>query len=77
MQPVLWEALPRLPSPALFIAGADDAKYRAVADRIATLGAPWESAVCPGAAHAVHLEQPEAVAGLIRTFVRRATDTGA
>jgi len=77
VQPVLWEALPRLPIPALFIAGADDAKYRAVADRIATLGAPWESAVCPGAAHAVHLEQPEAVAGLIRTFVRRATDTGA
>ena len=71
VQPVLWEALPRLPIPALFIAGADDGKYRAVADRIATLGPPWESAVCPGAAHAVHLEQPEAVARLIRTFVRR------
>ena len=70
VQPVLWEALPRLPIPALFIAGADDTKYRAVADRIATLGAPWESAVCPGAAHAVHLEQPDAVAGLIRAFVR-------
>ena len=73
VQPVLWEALPRLPIPALFIAGADDAKYRAVADRIATLGAPWESAVCPGAAHAVHLEQPEAVARLIRTFVSHRT----
>ncbi len=73
VQPVLWEALPRLLIPALFIAGADDAKYRAVADRIAALGAPWESAVCPGAAHAVHLEQPEAVAGLIRTFVRHRT----
>ena len=73
VQPVLWEALPRLPIPALFIAGADDAKYRAVADRIATLGAPWENAVCPGAAHAVHLQQPDAVAGLIRTFVRRRT----
>ena len=70
VQPVLWEALPRLPIPALFIAGADDAKYRGVADRIASLGAPWECAVCPGAAHAVHLEQPEAVARLIRTFVR-------
>ena len=46
-------------------------------NRIATLGAPWECAVCPGAAHAVHLEQPEAVARLIRTFVRRTADTGA
>ena len=73
VQPVLWDALPRLSIPALFIAGAADAKYRAVADRIATLGAPWESAVCPGAAHAVHLEQPEAVARLIRTFVRRSS----
>jgi 2-succinyl-6-hydroxy-2,4-cyclohexadiene-1-carboxylate synthase len=70
VQPALWEALPRLPMPALFIAGAEDAKYRAVAGRIAELGAPWQAAVCPGAAHAVHLEQPEAVAGLIRSFAR-------
>ena len=69
VQPSLWDALPRLPIPALFIAGADDTKYRAVAERIAALGAPWQSAVCPGAAHAVHLEQPEAVARLIRMFV--------
>ena len=86
VQPVLWEALPRLPIPALFIAGADDPKYRAIADRIASLGGPWEAAVCPDAAHAVHLQQPHAVAGLIRAFVRRrtlfstratGTDTGA
>ena len=77
VQPVLWEALPRLPIPALFIAGADDTKYRAVADRIAALGAPWESAVCPGAAHAVHLEQPDAVASLIRAFVSRRTPVSA
>ena len=69
VQPVLWDALPRLPIPALFIAGAGDAKYHAVAERIAALGATWQSVVCPGAAHAVHLEQPEAVAGWIRTFV--------
>ena len=68
-QPVLWQALPRLPIPALFIAGAEDAKYRAVADRIGELGAPWQAAVCPGAAHAAHIEQPKAVAGLVRSFV--------
>ena len=68
VQPALWDALPRLPIPALFIAGADDAKYRAVAERIAALGAPWQTAICPGAAHAVHLEQPETVARLIGAF---------
>ena len=70
VQPVLWHALARLPIPALFIAGADDAKYRAVAERIASLGAPWQSVVCQEAAHAVHLEQPDAVADLIRRFTR-------
>lgn len=68
-QPPLWDALPRLTVPALFIAGAADAKYRAIAERIADMGAPWQAAVCPGAAHAVHLEQPGAVAGLIHRFV--------
>ena len=74
-QPSLWGALPALPIPALFIAGAEDTKYRAVAERIAALGAPWHAAVCPDAAHAVHIEQPRAVAGLIRSFaLRDATD---
>ncbi len=67
-QPPLWDALPRLTIPALFIAGAGDAKYRRIAKRIADLGGPWQAAVCPGAAHAVHLEQPEAVARLIHLF---------
>lgn len=67
-QPALWNALHGLPIPALFIAGAEDAKYRAVAERIAALGAPWQAAVCRDAAHAVHVEQPRAVAGLIRSF---------
>lgn len=78
VQPALWEALPRLPMPSLFIAGAEDAKYRAVAGRIAELGAPSQAAVCAGAAHAVHIEQPEALADLIRSFAAsvaaRATD---
>lgn len=67
-QPALWDALPELRCPALFIAGAGDAKYRALAERVAALGPRWQAALCPGAAHAVHLEQPEAVAGLIRRF---------
>lgn len=68
-QPPLWDALPRLMIPALFIAGAGDAKYRRIAKRIADLGGPWQAAVCPGAAHAVHLEQPEAVARRIQRFL--------
>ena len=74
-QPALWNALQALPTAALFIAGAEDTKYRAVAERIAALGAPWHTAVCPDAAHAVHIEQPRAVAGLIRSFaLRHATE---
>ena len=73
-QPYLWSALRAVPIPALFIAGAGDTKYRAVAQRIAALGAPWHAAVVPDAAHAVHVEQPRAVAGLVRSFaLRRAT----
>ncbi len=71
VQPSLWSALPRLPIPALFIAGAEDDKYRAVGARIAALGGPWRTAVCPAAGHAVHLEQPAAVAALIRGFAGR------
>ena len=74
-QPSLWDALPALPLPALFIAGAQDAKYRAVAERIAAFGAPWRAAICPGAAHAVHVEHPDAVAALIRSFLRNRAST--
>ena len=73
-QPDLWSALRALPTRALFIAGAEDIKYRAVAERIAALGPPWQAAVVPDTAHAVHIEQPRAVAGLLRSFaLRRAT----
>ena len=67
-QPDLWNALPALPIAALFIAGGEDTKYRAIAARIAALGAPWQAAVCPDAAHAAHVEQPRAVADLIGAF---------
>ena len=67
-QPSLWPALPQLALPALFIAGAEDPKYRGIAARIGQIGEPWRTAVCPGAGHAVHLEQPAAVARLIREF---------
>ena len=65
-QPSLWPALPQLTVPALFVAGAEDPKYRGIAARIGQIGEPWRTAVCPGAGHAVHLERPAMVAGLIR-----------
>lgn len=69
-QPSLWGALPALRCPALYIAGADDTRYCAVAERIAHVGGRWQTAICSGAAHAVHIEQPQVAARLLRSFLR-------
>lgn len=50
--------------PVLYAAGAKDAKYVAVAERVRAAGVPV--ALVKGAGHNVHLEQPEAFAALLR-----------
>ena len=67
-QPSLWDALRELPCPVLYVAGAEDAKYRGLRERVAQLGGHWQTALCAGAAHAVHVEQPHAVTALIHSF---------
>ena len=61
MEP-LWERLPRLTSPVTLIAGERDAKFRAIAERMAAALPDATLHVVAGAGHAVQLEQPEAVA---------------
>jgi 2-succinyl-6-hydroxy-2,4-cyclohexadiene-1-carboxylate synthase len=64
--PSLWGRLGELTQPVTLIVGGRDAKFRAIADEmVRALGAD-ELVVVDGVGHAVHLEAPEVVAGLIR-----------
>lgn len=64
MEP-LWERLPELTSPVTLVAGERDAKFRAIAERMAAALPDATLLVVPGAGHAVQLEAPEAVAGAL------------
>jgi 2-succinyl-6-hydroxy-2,4-cyclohexadiene-1-carboxylate synthase len=64
MEP-LWDRLPQLAIPVTLIAGKRDAKFRALAQRMAALLPDPALRVVAGAGHAVQLERPEAVAELL------------
>jgi 2-succinyl-6-hydroxy-2,4-cyclohexadiene-1-carboxylate synthase len=64
--PSAWDRLGELRMPVVLIAGEDDEKYCAVAARMAPLIANAHTVIVPGAGHAVHLEAPDRVAGVIR-----------
>lgn len=64
--PGTWDVLDRLDTPALLVAGALDPRYvelaRQMRARMPTAGMD----VVPEAGHALHLERPDALAGLLR-----------
>jgi pimeloyl-ACP methyl ester carboxylesterase len=63
--------------PVLVVAGATDPRYQVLGKRLA--GAVPSGAFCviPGAGHAVHLEQPELCARVVRSFLDPAGGPGA
>ena len=61
MEP-LWERLGELTIPVTLVTGERDAKFREIAERMAERLPAARLVVVPGAGHAAHLEQPEAVA---------------
>jgi 2-succinyl-6-hydroxy-2,4-cyclohexadiene-1-carboxylate synthase len=68
--PQLWDLLHRVACPALVIAGGEDTRYVAFAER---LGATLPNArveIVPAAGHAVHLEQPAVVGRMLDAFLR-------
>ncbi len=69
--PPLHESLPHIEVPASCFAGAEDAKFRAIAGEMAASLPNAEVAVVADAGHAAHLEQPEAFASLLRAFLDR------
>lgn len=67
--PPIWDHLAEIQAPVLALAGENDITYRAASERIASLVPRGSASVIPGAGHAAHLEQPDAVAEVILTFV--------
>jgi len=56
--------------PVLVVAGQDDAKFAALAERLATgIGDNATLAIVGGAGHTVHLEQPRLTADLVTTWL--------
>lgn len=68
MEP-LHGRLGRCRAPAHIIAGADDAKFCALADELAALLPRASVTRIAGAGHAAHLEQPEATAAAVVAFL--------
>jgi 2-succinyl-6-hydroxy-2,4-cyclohexadiene-1-carboxylate synthase len=64
MEP-LWERLPALALPVDLIVGERDAKFRAIAERMAGALPAATLHVVPEAGHAVQLEAPDAVAAIV------------
>ena len=60
VQPWLGPLLPQIRCPALFVTGSLDAKYGALADRMAAAVPGARRITVPAAGHNVHLERPEA-----------------
>lgn len=70
-QPSLWDQLPALHVPALFIAGANDAAYVAHAERAAGLSPLGAGLMVAHSGHMPHLEQPGACLDGMVNFVQQ------
>jgi 2-succinyl-6-hydroxy-2,4-cyclohexadiene-1-carboxylate synthase len=57
-QEPLWDRLGDVECPVLLVVGADDAKFRAIAEEMARRLADATIAVIDGAGHSAHLERP-------------------
>ncbi len=79
MQPAVFDQLPGLGVPTLLLAGALDARYCELAERMAKMIPCARLQIVPEAGHATHLEQPETFSRLVKGFLedrpRPATST--
>lgn len=75
MDPPWWDELPRIRCPTRIIAGERDAKFTDLGRRMAGLIADADLVVVAGVGHAAQLEAPEAVAELVRDFMRNRAET--
>lgn len=70
-QPPLWERLRTLTVPTLLIVGAEDRKYRRLAEDMLAHLPRGALKIIPGCSHAPQLERPETCAGIISDFLRQ------
>ncbi len=68
-QPSLWEHLPGITAPTLLIVGAEDTKFRAIANKMKAKLPQAEIAEVPHTGHVVHWEQPKLFAKLVYEFL--------
>ena len=68
-QPSLWLRLKGINKPTLLIVGAEDAKFVALNQRIATTTPGAALQLIPDAGHIVHLEQPEPFLATVTDFL--------
>ena len=65
-----WHRLHRLAMPVLLVAGADDPKFAALAERmVVEIGANATLGLVEGAGHAAHLEQPDRFLALLQPWL--------
>jgi 2-succinyl-6-hydroxy-2,4-cyclohexadiene-1-carboxylate synthase len=65
----LWDALPAVACPVLALAGTDDTRFAAHAERIAGLTPLGVASLVPGGGHAVHLAQPDHAERIVRHWL--------
>lgn len=68
-QTSLWDALGRLPTLTLLLAGALDAKFTAIGQQMAERMPQAQLAIIPDAGHTIHLEQPSLFAEAVAAFL--------
>jgi 2-succinyl-6-hydroxy-2,4-cyclohexadiene-1-carboxylate synthase len=68
-QEPLWERLGSMATPLLALAGTEDARFSAHALRLARTAPHAVASLIPGAHHAVHLAQPDAVTAVVRHWL--------
>jgi len=69
-----WDRLHRISVRTLLVAGADDERYVAFANRLHSVIRDSAVAVMPGAGHAAHLERPAAVAAVLASHLSASPD---
>lgn len=67
----LWNELPGLREPALFVAGAEDAAYAGMMQRAADLSPVGRSLMVPRSGHMPHLEQPGVCLAALAEFIEQ------